>query len=132
MEVKLATHLHLVMRLMSGSTPLLPHSHFHGTDRDEFVRVLVISQAIRSGDGIGVVSAWQLLLQSGVLLDSKGSGMFFPTQQSWNEQVEDLKLNRVTVCQQIMFYHHVQQILLLFLVNKICVQFERKRFLSTE
>jgi len=38
-EVKLATHLHLVLRLkMSGATPLLPLSFFRGPDRDKFVQ----------------------------------------------------------------------------------------------
>jgi len=39
-EVKLATHFHLVLRLrMSGATPLLPLSFFHGgLERDKFVQ----------------------------------------------------------------------------------------------
>jgi hypothetical protein len=96
---------------------------------------LVISQACRSVDGIGVVSAWELLLQFGALLDGKRSGLFCCSQQSWSKQAEDLILQNVAVCQQITFYHHyVQKIqLLCFLLHEICVQFEKeKKFLLTE
>jgi hypothetical protein len=48
-------------------------------------KVLVIPQACRSVDSIVVVSAWQLPWQFGALLDGKRSGLFCPSQQSWNK-----------------------------------------------
>lgn len=96
---------------------------------------MVISRACRSVDGIGVVSAWQLLRQFGALLDGKRSGLFCPSRQSWNKQAGRRSGTEACHClsaSSILSSCPANSATFFFLLLEICVQFEKgKKFQST-
>jgi hypothetical protein len=136
-EVKLTTHLHLVLKLRMSGANLCSPIHFFvprtGTSLyNSFVHFTGLQICGRYWCCVCMATA--VAVQGTSCLQEKWLVLSFTAVVEQADRRPNTAACHclVTVCQQTSFCQNVQKIQLLFVTNEICLQFEKgKKFLST-